>query len=327
MEGFRIVEFNHIEKDLQEYHRLGAKKGVWCGFDCMAEYYTMKESGVTDWTGLPASGKTEFLLENLFNTSEFYGWKHLLCVPDIGDSVEVMAILIHKSTGKTFDKRYPNYIEIKDAFKACSWLMQHFFILEKTDPKAKLTPIQFWEYAVEFKKSHGIHTATIDSWKDMYHPYENHGGNYARYLSEVLPIRNMISEQHNLHFHTVIHPKTPRRNKDGKLCHPQTDDMEGGAQWNNSGKTIISVHRENYDTSVVDIQILKAKPKAVGKRGMFALNFDIVKSRYFETHLNSNISYAHQEIDKIIKSNEQSRPIQPNLEFFNGTTQSDNSPF
>jgi hypothetical protein len=327
MEGFRIVEFKHIEKDLELYHKLGAKKGVWVGFDCANDFYNMKESGVTDWTGLPQSGKTELLLELLFNTSDFYDWKHLLYVPDIGDAIEVMAILIHKTTGKTFDKKYPNYIEIKEAFKACTWLMQHFFILEKTDPKAKLTPIQFWEYAIEFKKTHGIQTATIDSWKDMHHPYESYGGNYAKYLSEVLPIRNMISEQHNLHLHTVIHPKTPRRNKEGKLYHPQTDDMEGGAQWNNSGKTIISVHRETYDTTIADVQILKAKPKAVGKRGMFALNYNVAKSRYFETLINGNEMYAHKQNEGKIETHEQPKQIQPNLGFSDRVDEGNIAPF
>lgn len=66
MEGFRIVEFKHIEKDLQEYHRLGAKKGVWCGFDCVNDFYNMKENGVTDWTGLPQC----FTKEQLVHTDK-----------------------------------------------------------------------------------------------------------------------------------------------------------------------------------------------------------------------------------------------------------------
>jgi hypothetical protein len=282
MQGFKIIKFNDIQKELTHYHKHGAMPGIDVGFDCFAPYYNMREGSCTDWTGMAQNGKTELLLECLFNASQFYGWKHLLLVPDIGNAVEVMAILIHKYTGKTFDKKYPNVIEISEVYSSASWLLEHFHILEKTDHKAKITPVQFWEFAVEYKRIHGIQTATIDSWKDLNHNYSEHGGNYAMYLSAVLPIRNMLAEQHNIHFHTIIHPKTPRRDKNGALMQPQVDDLEGGATWNSLGKTIISVHRPTFDAKHADVQILKAKPRIAGTRGIFTINFDPAVSRYFE---------------------------------------------
>lgn len=282
MKGFKVIKFNDIQKELTEYHKHGAKPGIDVGFDCMAPYYNMRDDGVSDWTGLPQSGKTELLLECLFNASMFYGWKHLLYVPDIGNAVEVMAILVHKYTGKTFDKKYQNVVEIADVYSSTNWLLEHFHILEKTDHKAKITPVEFWEYAAEYKKTHGINTATIDSWKDMDHNYSAYGGNYAMYLSAILPIRNTIAEQNKIHFHTIIHPKSPRRGSDGNIVHPDVTDMEGGAQWNNSGKTIISVHRPTFDAKHADVQILKAKPRIAGSRGIFTINFDPTVSRYYE---------------------------------------------
>ncbi|HET8962480.1 MAG TPA: hypothetical protein VFM99_01185 [Chitinophagales bacterium] len=282
MKGFKVIQFNDIQKELTHYHKHGAKPGIDLGFNRMVGLYTMRDDGCTDFTGYPQNGKTEFVLECLFNASTFYGWKHLLYVPDIGNAIEVMAILIHKHTGKTFDKKYSNTIEIADVYSSTNWLLEHFHILEKTDHKAKMTPVEFWEFAAEYKKTHGINTATIDSWKDMDHNYNAYGGNYAMYLSSILPIRNMIAEQNKIHFITVIHPKTPRRDKDGNIAHPGTEEMEGGAQWNNSGKCILSVHRPTFDAQYTDIQVLKAKPRIAGARGIFTLNFDPTTSRYYE---------------------------------------------
>lgn len=298
IKGYKIIEFNDIGDKLADYHKNGAKAGVYLGFNSMRDFYSMRQDSVTDWTGLPQSGKTELMLECLYNTSKFYGWKHLLCVPDIGDAIEVMAVLIHKHTGKTFDKKYPNYIDIKEAFSGAAWLLQHFFILEKVDATNSLSPVEFWNLAVNMKDIYGINTAVIDSWKDMYHDYGKYGGTYAQYLSHVLPIRNDLSERHNIHFHTVIHPKNPRRDKNGNLAHPQVDDMEGGAQWNNSGKTIISVHRQTFDTKVADIQMLKVKPKVIGKRGFFCLNFDVSKSRYFDISQENGGTNVYAELSK-----------------------------
>ncbi len=280
MKGFKILEFRDIEKGLAHYHAHGAEAGVYVGFKNIHEFYNMKLGSCTDWTGMPQSGKSQLLIEFLFNTSVWYGWKHMLYVPDIGDSIEIMALLIHRATGKTFDKKYHNFITIKEAYDQCPWLLDHFKILTKVERDAKITPVAFWLYCEEYKKTNPLHTGVIDSWKDMNHNYSEYGGTYAMYLSGVLPIRNEIAEVNKLHFHTIIHPKTPRRSKDGKILHPQADDMEGGAQWNNSGKTIISTHRE-FDSNEVEIMFLKVKPRVVGKRGMAKLSFEWDKSRYY----------------------------------------------
>lgn len=296
MKGFKLLEFNDISNDLEYLHKHGWDHGKYVGFDCFRDHYNMMLGGCTDWTGYPSSGKTEMLLELLFNTSEFYGWKHMLFVPDIGKSVEVMAKLIHKYTGKTFIKRYPNYITITEAFNSCSWLLEHFKILHKTDPKAKIAPIEFWDYAVAYKESgEELHTVVIDSWKDLWHDYKAHGNNYAQYLSNVLPTRNDIAEKHKLHIHTIIHPKNPMvSSKDRKIYPPSTFDMEGGAQWSNCGKCIITIHRENFDSEITDIYFRKIKPESIGKNTATPkmLYFDVVKSRYYHLENSGDRIYA-----------------------------------
>lgn len=309
IKGFKIATHNDIASELEYYHKHGAEPGLYCGFPNLHEFYNMKAGGCTDWTGLPQSGKSQLLLELLYNTSDFYGNVHVLNTPDIGNVIETLDILIHIHTGKTFEKKYPNRIELKEAFEASAWILNHFLIIEQSDPKAKMTPVAFWEMCAEMKKSQRIDTGTIDSWKDMDH--EGMGGNYASYLSHVLPVRNKIAEFNKIHFHTVIHPKNPRRGEKGKIYAIQTDDMEGGAQWNNSGKTIISVARE-FDSKLVDINILKAKPRVVGKRGFTSLQFDPSNSRYYwmDAAGGGVPVYAEKEYRK-----PQQSAITPNVDF------------
>jgi len=300
-EGQEIVKlirkYGDIDKELSHVHEHGYDSGVYLGFPAIDEHYSMKLGTCTDWTGYPHSGKSQLLLESLMNTTDFYDWKHLLCVPDIGGSLDIMIKLIHMATGKTFKKKYHNYIEIKHAFDTCAKLFQNFFILHNVDPKKTLTPIEFWEYATELKKTKGIHTASIDSWKDMKHKYEDHGGGYATYLSHVLPIRNKMAEMNELHFHTVIHPKSPQRDKNRKIYPPHFDDMEGGAQWGASGKSIIAVHRENYNDNRTDVYFRKIKPESVGKASStpICLEFDVIKSRYYRLNNDLQRVYATKE--------------------------------
>jgi hypothetical protein len=271
------VPFASIKQKLLNHWKLGASPGVYCGFENLHDYYSMKPGSVTDWTGFPTSGKTQFLLELLINTSEFYGWKHILFMPDAGDPVEVYADLIHKVSGKTFDKNYPNYIREEEIYRHETFVSEHFLVVEKKSFKSDLSPIDFWEFVAAQKD---YHTGVVDSWKNLRHDMDSFGGRDDKYLDYVLPIRNEIAERSLKHFHTVIHPvKTEITN--GKRRVPNAYDLKGGGSWFDNGKSIITVDRPDRDSNQVDIYISKAKPRVVGKQGWTSMFFDWEKSRYY----------------------------------------------
>lgn len=287
--GFEILNTNTTQDDLLEYRKKGAIRGVYLGFPLLHEIYTMSLPGCTDWTGFPASGKSEILLELLLNTSLFHGWKHLLYVPDVGDKNEILAILIHKLTGKTFDKRYENsnYIQESDILKWLDWVLHHFRILYKTELGQSITPYEFWDLAAKINESEkgGIQTATIDSWKDLKHNVAPDGSSFARddkYLEHVLSYRNAMAEKHKMHFHIVIHPRGgTEKDKDGNRKPPRPDDLKGGSEWWNNGKTMITIHRPDGARNAVDFMVTKAKPKTVAKQGKVEMFFDFKLNKFY----------------------------------------------
>ena len=240
----------------------------------------MQLGNCTDWTGFPMSGKTQVLMECLLNTSKFYGWKHLVYFPDVGSNVEIIADLIHKLTGKSFNPLEHNVIEDREITNSIDWVLQHFKILTKYDVKAKMTPFQFYDYAVNLKQKDELHTASIDSWKDMSHPYHEYGG-YAQYLEVVLPYRNQIAEDNDLHLHTIIHPKLTEK-VNGKRSVPSPYDLKGGSEWFNSGKCMITVHRDDLSHNQAIINFNKIKPRSVGNIGQLLMWFDKEKFLYYE---------------------------------------------
>lgn len=310
LKGFKILEHNDCWEDLLEYREKGALRGVYLGFPNMHEHYTMSLPGCTDWTGFPQSGKSELLLEVLLNTTLFYGWKHLIYVPDVGSKNEVLAILMHKITGKTFDKRYvnTNYISEDEINKNLGYLLEHFKILHKEDINSKITPYEFWNYAAHLNSSTvgGIQTATIDSWKDMKHGISPDGSTFSRddkYLEDVLSYRNAVSEREKMHFHIVIHPRSgTEKDANGKRKAPKPDELKGGPEWWNSGKVMLSVHRVDGSKNEVDIIVTKAKPKSVAKQGKFSLFLDVVTSRYYFEDMGEK-KYAEEKYIKPIGIN------------------------
>ena len=160
--------------------------------------------------------------------------EHLLYFPDVGNNVEIIADLLHKKTSKSFDPNKPNTITDKEIESNLEWVLLHFHVLTKTDVKAKMTPMAFWDFAAELKKTVGLETASIDSWKDMNHPYDEFGG-YATYLEYVLPYRNHIAEENNLHLHTIIHPKLTEKETENAIP-PDLTTSKAAQSGFNSGK-------------------------------------------------------------------------------------------
>lgn len=301
--GFKILESNDCRESLLEYREKGAIRGVYLGFAELHDLYTISLPGVTDITGFPASGKSELLLEFLLNTSIYYGWKHLLYVPDVGDKDEILSILIHKITGKTFDKRFvnSNYISEQEVERELDWVFDHFKILYKEDLGTKLTPYEFWDLAAKMKSEQGISTATIDSWKDMKHGVGLNGEVFSRddkYLEDVLSYRNAMSEKHKIHLFTVIHPKSGTdKDKDGNRKAPGPDDLKGGSEWWNNGKTMITVHRYDGHKNKVKFIVTKAKPKTVAKQGSCDLYYDFKSSKFYWDNAGQDV-YAKKEYIK-----------------------------
>ena len=309
--GFKILDRNDCYNDLMKYRENGAIRGKYIGFPILHELYTISLPGVTDITGFPQSGKSELWIEFLLNTSLFYGWRHILYVPDVGDKNEILAIIIHKITGKTFDKRFvnSNYISKDEVEKELDWVLHHFKILYKEDLGSKITPYEFWDLAAQLnaeslnEKKEGYHTATIDSWKDLKHGVGLNGESFQRddkYLEDVLSYRNAMAEKHKMHFATIIHPKsTTEKDKDGNRKAPGPDDLKGGSEWWNNGKTMITVHRVDGTANKVKFIVTKAKPKTVAKQGSCEMYFDWVLNKFY--WLDNNVkTYARKEYSEPI---------------------------
>jgi len=285
IDGFEILEQSSLSNDMIQYLKKGSLRGEYLGFPSFNEKYTMALPGCTDWTGSGGSGKSEFLLENLINTTLFYGWKHLLYVPDVGTRQEIVSILIHKLSGKTFDKRYKNLITEEEVYKHLPWVTEHFKILYKKDKKKKLTPYQFWDLFIQMHiKDPMIKTSTIDSWKDMkrYVGRDNETiGRDDLYLEDVLGYRNDLCDLFDVHFHIIIHPLKTEKDKNGNRLPASPYDLKGGTTWFDAGKCMITVHRVDGTANEVQVIVTKAKPGTVASLGPTTFYFDSTLRKYY----------------------------------------------
>jgi len=302
-----ILKEEDIRDELNEYYETGGGNTFYVGFNALSNHYNIKEGGVTDWTGYPGSGKTELLLDVLMNTTKWYGHKHLIYMPDAGTNAEVIAKLIHKKTGQQFEEFFynkkgekvliKNRIQQKDIFRYLPEILKSFHVFiptkknkGKTTTKS-VTPREYWDFAASNKKELGIFSAVIDSWNYMHHDIGSQ--RQDQWLEEVLSYRNELADSSGVHFHTIIHPKTEKKDKNGKTILPDMHSLKGGSEWPNNGKTIIVCGRD-FQSGMTDIKIDKAKPRVVGIQGLAALRYDSSKGGFYE-NINGQRYYAHKE--------------------------------
>lgn len=289
----KIIDYSKKSKEFENYHATGGAGMNYAGFECLNGIFQFAKDGITDITGTPGSGKTEFGLELLFHQSEVFGMRHLIYAPDIGSYNEIRRKLLVKHFKRSF-RGYQNSITNTELISSTAFIDTHFLIATKQDVKKSLTPMDLWNFTVDYKdNSGGIDTCFIDSWKNLYHDYT---GREDQYLDFILSYRNELAEASHKHFMTISHPKSTEFDKDTKKPRiPTAHDISGGAAWFRNGKTLVTIDWADRENENIDAYFWKVKPDTIGRaKSVFQqLEFDWKKSRYRET-IEGRICYAGQ---------------------------------
>jgi twinkle protein len=282
--GLNIKKANDLSAEFSALYKNGLTPGEYVGFENLAELYSVKLGCTTYIGGIPSHGKTEFLFEVLMNLACFKGWKHIIFSPETGTAASIFAELAHKYTMKPFDKRWHFRMEENEAFKALAFLDEYFTIIEPDEKGCTVDDI--FKAVSEIKKEKFINTVTIDPWNELNHNFSEYGGREDKYLENKLGKIRRMSRDLNIHSFIIAHPKGLRPNQQGFFEMPTAYDLSGGGAWYAKAETIIAVWRppaiDGTAKNEVVVEIQKAKPKEIGKKGQATLFFDLEKSRYYE---------------------------------------------
>jgi hypothetical protein len=288
-----IKSNGEILEQLYHLHKNGIPEGSKVGLNAFDEQLTFVKGGCTDITGYPFFGKSLFLKEIMMGLTLNQNWRHCVYMPDDGSDTEVISNLLHKMTGKTFEKGYPNTITEKEISKYSSQLLDKFKFISA---EHSIEPEAFWNYA----KENECNSAVIDSWNYLAHKGEP---TKPEYLRKILSIRNRFMEVNKMHSFIIIHPKNPdpKQVKDGNVKKPSVYDLMGGSEWNNNGRNIVVVHKNSKDNhEPYKVTIDKVKPKHYGQRGEVLLSMDWAKQRFYEFDpVYNKKTYAYGNEEKI----------------------------
>lgn len=294
------------------------ERGLFPGFECLWEIFSLKLGYPLFISGSPHHGKTEFVLDLLIFTSEFYDWKHFVYLGETGNVDEIIAELSYKYIGKPYRKKNKTEesyfaMDEKEVTRAHEFIHQHFVFLDLENEKSAVnsfTVDQFYKLADEAEKELEIkfNTTLIDPWNDVDENLGDYNGREDKFLKDALKKVRIDSKKNNRiniivnHIGDIqyqVHKKTGKRYSPPAM----PSQWAGGRTWHRRAFTMLLVYRppvfledengENYKENETIIYNQKAKPKGSGKIGNCSLFWNWKKNRYYESY-NDEI-YAHKQ--------------------------------
>jgi twinkle protein len=256
----------------------GDKTG-WTGLD---QLFSVAQSQLTVVTGMPSSGKSEWLDALCMNLAEDHDWHFAVYSPENFPSEIHMAKLAEKHVRKPFGAGPNERMTKEELDGAMNWICDKWVWL---DPIAKDWQSLLGAAAAFGNARKGRKFGVIlDPWNQLEHKRPP-AMSETEYISSELTRMMNWARLHQAHIFLVAHPRILRREKDGDKAVPVPGpyDISGSAHWYNKPDNVITVHRDQLrDTQEVEIYVWKVRFKHIGKIGNTKLMYDRVTGRYHD---------------------------------------------
>lgn len=269
-----------LKADVIELYEHGVELGHSTGWKTLDSLYTVRPGELTIVTGIPGSGKSNFVDALMLNLIGVYGWSFAVCSPENWPLPRHMQTLLEKINGAPFFKAGKNRDRMtrEEVESALSLVNQNInFIMPENDD---LTVDNILAKAKTAIFRNGIKGLVIDPWNEVEHNYQ--GLTETQYISRELTKIRRFAKLNGIHVWIVAHPKNLTKADDGTYKVPTMYEIAGGANWRNKADNGLCIHRPNYQTAEVKVYVQKIRFRDVGRVGETSLYFNGDTGEYLE---------------------------------------------
>lgn len=266
---FTITDF---EGSLDAVFEAGWKQGATIGhpnFDALCSFETKRLCVVS---GIPGSGKSEFIDEIAERLNVRYGWKFAMFSPENAPLAYHAAKLVEKFTGKRFSKKTLGADLYK---KAKEHLEENFFFIV---PKDNFKLDNILDKAKSLVRRKGIKALVIDPFNRLENEIPS-GMTETNYISKALDKLTEFAQKHDVMVVLMAHPNKQIKDKDGVIPAPTMYDINGSANFFNKADFGIVVHR-NRIANNVEVHVQKVKFRHLGTCGTAYFHYNLNNGRY-----------------------------------------------
>lgn len=273
-----IINAEDLRNEIEEYYVNGYPKGAKAFIPNFDEHLSFVPGQLTMVTGIPGSGKDEFV--NLITTglARFSDWKFGICGFE-----EPAAISITKLQEKIVNKAFAfrqdpsNRINRTEFDYSLNFINDHYFFINVDEVGCRLEDIL--NKAAELVKRKGINAIVINPWNCLEHKRTG-GMSETEYTSECLSLINNFNKKYSVHTFLLAHPTKIQKDKATKKYEiPTLYNISGSAHFFNKTHNGISIYRD-FETNQVEVYIQKVKCSWLGKLGSCSFIFNTYTREY-----------------------------------------------
>ena len=265
--------------DLIELRKRPVDRGISTGWPKLDPFYRVVPGQLTIVTGLPNSGKSEFLDAVMVNIAIEKDWNFAVC--SLENPVdEHGGKLAEKYLGQPFRQYSPSDPPMTDAAlrTAGEWVRDHFVFIHD-DGENPVGVDWVLERARVAVKRYGIRGLVLDPYNEFDHRRPSNVTE-TEYISLLLSKLKRFAQRNGVHVWLIAHPAKMYSEKGQPIRAPGLYDISGSAHFANKADVGITVHRPDPTTPNAEIHVRKVRFKHVGKIGCLNMRWEKSTGRY-----------------------------------------------
>jgi twinkle protein len=269
-----IVTIDSIYTDIHDLYIGGVNPGKILNepFDELIKWETGRLAIVS---GIPSSGKSEFVDYIITKLNLLYGWRAGFFTPENFPLKYHYAKIFEKLIGKKFSASVANEMEFE---MAIDHIKDNFFYIMNEDDCTVDTVIKTAKILV---KTRGIKVLVIDPYNRLEHQFKD---SETQYISRFLDKLSTFARMNDVLIFLIAHPRKMDKDNEGKLKVPTLYDINGSSNFYNKCDYGFTVHRktDNHNILLNEVTIYwqKVKFKYLGNGGATELKYNFVNGRF-----------------------------------------------
>jgi len=257
--------------DVREIYANGHGRGASTGMPVVDDLFTIAEGQLSIVTGMPSSGKSEFIDQIMVNLARRESWKFAVCSFENPPHMHI-AKLAEKVTGKPFYDGLGARMTEEDLADAVEFINDHFVFLESKD--GGMSTI---DSVIDRTKQAVMRLGVRGLVIDPYNYIEQAGTEEHNSISYMLSKITSFAKAHGIHVWFVAHPQKMYPREDGTYAVPKGMNISGSAAWFAKADLGITIHRTE---DCVEVHCWKSRFKWVGQQGVACLAYNMSNGRY-----------------------------------------------
>ena len=247
-----------IEDELKDFVKNGFKPGFQVGLPNFDKIFSTYTGQFITVTGIPSSGKSDFVDQMVVGYNNNYGWKTAYASPENQPTY----LHAHKLMRKHWqDMPTPGDIGGQQWKKVTDHVNDNYFFIDMD----RYTLESVLRKGAELVKRKGIKCLVIDPFNKV-RDVDCKTEDVNRYTMEYLTKIEIFAKKYDVLVFIVAHPTKMYKGQDGKIEEPTMYNIKGGGEWYDASYHGLLVHRD-YEAKTVKAKVLKVKFQNLGENG------------------------------------------------------------